>query len=202
MCSPAQDCIIGLGVFRFSRKITSCTTVCCPSLHPCPAGMRQSKTARQFAPVLHRLLARQSAVIPFLAFLLFSSCRVRPSWQRPCAERRCPRATSRAGVDVAVGLVFSDKRSVQQIKYHCRELRYSVSAKRTASCERLRDVAMLRHDATYKADIFAASIRHKLRGALLGTNQRRHHMLEAYCTSGCCSPNRCAGITRISFHLT
>src|SRR5215469_17407520 len=32
--------------------------------------------------------------------------------------------------------------------------------------------------------LFAASIRHKLRGALFGTNQRRHHMLEAYCTSG------------------
>jgi hypothetical protein len=28
-----------------------------------------------------------------------------------------------------------------------------VSAKRTASCEQLSDVAMLRHDATYKADM-------------------------------------------------
>jgi hypothetical protein len=30
---------------------------------------------------------------------------------------------------------------------------FFVSAKRTASCERLSDVAMLRHDATYKADM-------------------------------------------------
>jgi hypothetical protein len=29
----------------------------------------------------------------------------------------------------------------------------SVSAKRTASCERLSDVAMLGHDATYQADM-------------------------------------------------
>jgi len=41
-----------------------------------------------------------------------------------------------------------------QIEEGLREIcEYFVSAKRTASCERLSDVAMLRHDATYEADM-------------------------------------------------